>query len=139
MENLYSFLTSISQIARISQSMSLGQNAKITYKGIFVIVSALIFTFSCEVTLIGYIHVIFLILFYANLQKMIILEKACPWDKNCHFSFPDIKIQHFTKKKYYLGLILVARFMSRKKLLYYFINFRNKLVFGQPCPWDILA
>ena len=103
MENLYSFLTSISQIARISQSMSLGQNAKITYKGIFVIVSALIFTFSCEVTLIGYIHVIFLILFYANLQKMIILEKACPWDKNCHFSFPDIKIQHFTKKKLLFG------------------------------------
>ena len=36
MENLYSFLTSISQIARISQSMSLGQNAKITHKHIFV-------------------------------------------------------------------------------------------------------
>ena len=98
MENLCSFLTSISQIARISQSMSLGQNAIITYKGIFVIVSALIFTFSCEVTLIGYIHVIFLILFYANLQKMIILEKACPWDKNCQFSFPDIKYNMSQKK-----------------------------------------
>ena len=41
---------------------------------------------------------IFVISFYVHLQKMIMLEKACPWDKNSHFRFPDIKM-HTLKKK----------------------------------------
>ena len=60
-------------------------------------------TYSCIDTIIGYIHAIFVILFYVHLQKMIMLEKACPWDKNSHFSFPDIKMQHFTEKNVLFG------------------------------------
>ena len=43
MENLYCCPTGISQIIIFFQSMSLGQNAKITYKGIFLIESTLFF------------------------------------------------------------------------------------------------
>ena len=64
---------------------------------------------------------------------MIMSEKACPWDKNSHFSFPDIKMQNFN----ILGLILVDRLISGKKCNDIFRNFRNKLDFGKTCPWDI--
>ena len=77
--------------------MSLGQNAKITYKVHFFL------TYSCKDTILEYFHVIFVILFYVHLRKIIILEKACPWDKNSHFSFPDIKMQHFTEKNVLFG------------------------------------
>jgi hypothetical protein len=60
-------------------------------------------TYSCTDTILEYFHVIFVILFYVHLRKMIILEKACPWDKNSHFSFPDIKMQHFTEKNVLFG------------------------------------
>ena len=36
--------------------------------------------YSCIDTIIGYIHLIFGILFYVHLPKLIMLEKACPWD-----------------------------------------------------------
>ena len=72
--------------------------------------------YSCIDTIFEYIHVIFVILFYVQPPKMIMSEKACPWDKNSHFSFPDIKMQHFNNKKnVFLGLILVDRLISGKK------------------------
>ena len=93
--------------------------------------------YSCIDTIFEYIHVIFVILFYVQPPKMIMSEKACPWDKNSHFSFPDIKMQHFNKKMYFLGLILVDRLISGKKYNDMFRIFRNKLEFGKTCPWDI--
>ena len=38
---------------------------------------------------------------------------------------------------YFLGLIPVARFVSRKKYYNIFRNFINKLDFGKTCPRDI--
>jgi hypothetical protein len=48
----------------------------------YLLLEAQFLTYSCIDTIIGYTHAIFVILFYVHLQKMILLEKACPWDKN---------------------------------------------------------
>lgn len=159
MENLFSCLTCISQITRFTQSMSLGQNVKITHKHIFVFANIIFsdinhfrydncshlwkictvisleslklpemvkacpwdkmqkshimaylllevhffLTYKCIDTIIGYIHQIFGYLFYVHIPKLIMLEKACPWDKNSLFSFPDVKMHYFTKKKILFG------------------------------------
>ena len=83
--------------------MSLGQNAKITYKGIFVIASTIFSTYNCIDTILGYIHQICGILFYVHLPKLIMLEKACPWDKTSLFSFPDVKMHYFTQTNIIFG------------------------------------
>ena len=83
--------------------MSPGQNEKSHIKAYLLLQVQFVLTYNCIDTILGYIHQICGILFYVHLPKLIMLEKACPWDKNSLFSFPDVKMHYFTQTNIIFG------------------------------------